>query len=280
MVALYNVLRLLPLPIASGLSGWLGRAIGPHLKRNARAVNNLRLIFPEMSEAERGAVIREMWDNLFRVVGEYPHLSDYAYGKARHRIEVIGADIVDRAIKSGRPIIFFAAHLANWEMSPIAATQYGIPLHLVYRPPNHPVAKGLIERIRISSGSALLPKGGRGARELIQEIKRNGRIGILVDQKFNEGISVPFLGHKAMTSSAVAELTLKYDAVTIPAQVERVNGCDFRVTVHEPLDFKQTGNRPQDIRAGTEWINEIVSGWIRKRPGQWLWLHRRWPESV
>jgi len=25
-------------------------------------------------------------------------------------------------------------------------------------------------------------------------------------------------------------------------------------------------------------LNRMLEGWIRERPGQWLWNHRRWPD--
>ena len=279
LLLLFGLFRILPVPWASTVGGAIGRNLGPLTKPTKRARHNLSFIFPERSEPEITGLLREMWDNLGRVMGEYPHLRDFAYGESRRRIELVGAANLEKARNAGRPVIFFSGHLANWEMSPIAATQHGAPLHLVYRAPNQPVARRLVEWIRTRSGSALLPKGRTGARDMVQEIKRNGRIGILVDQKLNEGIAVPFLDRPAMTSTAVAELSMKYEAITVPARVERLGGCNFRVTVYAPLTFERTGDRAHDVRVATEYINEIVGGWIRERPGQWLWLHRRWPES-
>jgi KDO2-lipid IV(A) lauroyltransferase len=31
-----------------------------------------------------------------------------------------------------------------------------------------------------------------------------------------------------------------------------------------------------DVDATTQAINDIIAGWIREHPGQWLWQHRRW----
>ena len=280
LLAVYNFLRLLPLPVASGFGGWFGRTIGPRLKRSARAVNNLRMVFPEMSEAEIAVIVREMWDNVFRVVGEYPHVPEYANGAARRRIHVTGYDIVRHVRDSGRPSIFFSGHLANWEISPLVAMQEGMHVHLIYRPPNNPIARMLLDRIREATGGTLLPKGTRGARGMIKAMKNNDVVGLMVDQKYNEGISVPFLGLDAMTSPALAELSLKYKAHAVPVRVERIGGCNFRVTVHEPLSFDRTGDRAADVRAATTQVNDVISEWIRERPGQWLWVHRRWPKSA
>jgi KDO2-lipid IV(A) lauroyltransferase len=43
------------------------------------------------------------------------------------------------------------------------------------------------------------------------------------------------------------------------------------------LDIRPTGDRHADVAAITTEVNRVIEGWIRARPGQWLWLHRRWP---
>ena len=279
LLALYNLMRLLPLPVASGFAGLVGRRVGPHLKRNARAMNNLRMVFPGRTEAELAAITREMWDNLFRIVGEYPHIPSYAHGKAKHRIHVSGADVVQRVRESGRPSIFFSGHIANWEISPLVAMQMGMHVNLIYRPPNDKMARLLLGRVRKSVGGTLLEKGTSGARGMVRAMRQNEVVGLLVDQKLNEGISVPFLGLDAMTSPALAELVLKYNAHAVPVRVERINGCEFAVTVNEPLTFERSGDHAADVFAATKQVNDVVGEWVRARPGQWLWLHRRWPGS-
>jgi hypothetical protein len=67
----------LPLDAASALGGFLGRSIGRHLGVSRQALRNLRLAMPEIGAVEGWRVIRGMWDNLGRVIAEYPHLDKY-----------------------------------------------------------------------------------------------------------------------------------------------------------------------------------------------------------
>src|SRR5687767_281053 len=67
VLALYGALRLLPMDWASGIGGWLGRLLGPRLGITRRARRNLRLVMPELSEAEIERIVGEMWDNLGRM---------------------------------------------------------------------------------------------------------------------------------------------------------------------------------------------------------------------
>lgn len=99
----------------------------------------------------------------------------------------------------------------------------------------------------------------------------------MVDQKLNNGIAVPFFGRDAMTAPALAQFALKYDCPVIPVRVERLSDANFRMTFYPALTIIPTEDREADVlRIMTE-VNAIMEGWIRERPAQWLWLHKRWP---
>src|SRR5689334_15501802 len=135
---LFGLFRLIPLQVASAIGGTIARAVGPRIGVTRRARKNLQRAFPEKSPAEIEAIIREVWENLGRVVAEYPHLSRIKAFTPDAVVEVRGTAIVEAARARGKPIIFFAGHLANWEVSAIAAKAFGVPLHLIYRPANNP----------------------------------------------------------------------------------------------------------------------------------------------
>jgi KDO2-lipid IV(A) lauroyltransferase len=108
-------------------------------------------------------------------------------------------------------------------------------------------------------------------------LKDNGGVCIMIDQKMNDGIPIPFFGMDAMTAPAIAQLALKFDCPVVPGYIERLGGARFRLTILPPLELPRTGNREEDIRLIMTRINATVEEWVRARPEQWLWLHRRWP---
>ena len=124
----------------------------------------------------------------------------------------------------------------------------------------------------------MLPKGHRAARGITDTMRRGGVLGMLVDQKTNNGIEATFFGRPAMTTQVPAVCALNYDCLLIPVQVERLKGARFRVTVHPPLAVQPTDDRAADMRTVTEAINAVVEAWVRQRPAQWMWLHRRWAD--
>jgi KDO2-lipid IV(A) lauroyltransferase len=274
VLALYGIFRLLPFDWASGIGGFLGRAFGPRLGISRRGRRNIRLVMPELGEAQVERIVVEMWDNLGRMAAEVPHINRLDPADGTGRLEILGTEHLPR-IKS-RGAVLFSGHLANWEVMGIAAARAGVDLAIVYRAANNPWIERLIQNLRPIE---MLPKGARGARAAVAALKSGRVIGLVVDQKMNDGIEVPFFGRPAMTAPAAVDLARKFDVPVHPIRIERLNGARFRVSVLPALDLPVTSDRHADLEQGMTRVNAVLEQWIRERPGQWLWLHRRWPES-
>jgi KDO2-lipid IV(A) lauroyltransferase len=271
------VFGLLPLDCASSIGGTLARMVGPRLGISKRARLNIARALPELSQAEITELVAAMWDNLGRVAAEYPHLHEIRVSEPGGRVETYGFEHVDRAVAAGRRTIIFSGHIANWEIGMLAAVQYGIPVAQIYRAANNPLVDRMITRFR-GTGGELIPKGTLAARCAIAVLRRGAHLTMLADQKMNDGIPAPFFGRTAMTSSALAALALRFDCDVLPARVERLGGARFRLTVFPPLALPRSGDHHADVAAVMTRVNQILEGWIRDRPGEWLWLHRRWPD--
>ncbi|MFP6734790.1 MAG: lauroyl acyltransferase [Rhodospirillales bacterium] len=274
---LYGLFALLPVDAASWLGGALGRLVGPHLGVTRNARRNLKRVFPEMQGAELERIISAMWDNLGRTAGEHPHLEKFDPYGAGSRVEVAGIEHMDALRDDGIAGIFFAGHLANWELPPLAGTKRGLVVHAVYRRANNPFFDTIVQKGRAVLGGDLFPKGSEGAKATLRALRRGDHMAMLVDQKMNDGISVPFLGLDAMTAPAVAQLAYRYECPLVPARVERLGGAHFRVTCYPPLEKPDSGDRQADIVALMGMVNATLGDWVRERPEQWLWIHNRWP---
>lgn len=272
--ALLAVVRALPVDAASGLGGGLARTIGPRLKVSEVARRNLARAFPEKSAADIEAIVREVWDNLGRVAGEFPHV-DYLID---NRVEVVGLEHVHRLRDDGRCGLFVASHFGNWELAGALAGREGFDLTVVYRAANNPWVEDLYRECRAKAGSKQIRKGSEGAREILAVLKAGGHIGMLVDQKMNDGIAVPFFGREAMTAPAAARFALKFRCPLVVFRVERLKGANFRITMLPPMDLPDTGDIHADTLTVMTRINAQIERWVRERPGQWLWLHKRWPD--
>lgn len=273
----FGVFGLLPLDWASAVGGALARWIGPRLGISKRARLNLAGALPELSEAAVSNIVAGMWDNLGRVAAEYPHLEKIRVFDPHGVVETHGFEHMDWAVAAGRRMIIFSGHIANWEIGMLAAVQYGISVAQIYRAANNPLVDRMITRFR-GTGGELIPKGTVAARRAIGVLRRGAHLTMLADQKMNDGIPVPFFGRTAMTSSALAALALRFDCDVLPARVERLGGARFRLTVFPALPLPRSGDHHADVATLMARVNQILEGWIRDRPEEWFWLHRRWPD--
>jgi KDO2-lipid IV(A) lauroyltransferase len=273
----FGAFGLLPLDWASAIGGALARTIGPRLGISKRARLNIRRALPELADHEIAKTIAQMWDNLGRVAAEYPHLRQIRVFEPGGRVETHGFEHMDRAVAAGRRMIIFSGHIANWEIGMLAAVQYGAEVAQIYRAANNPLIDRMITRFR-GTGGELIPKGSVGARRAIAVLRRGAHVTMLADQKMNDGIPVPFFGRPAMTASALAALALRFDCDVLPARVERLGGARFRLTVFPPLPLPRSGDHHADVATLMTRVNQTLEGWIRDRPQEWFWVHRRWPD--
>ena len=273
--ALIALCRALSVDAASNLGGALARGLGPRLALTRRAARHYARAFPEASDTEITDAMRGMWDNLGRTVFEYPNLTKIECYTG-NRVSVHGTEHIDALRDDGRAGIFFSGHMANWEIMPLSVAQRGCDISLVYRAANNPHVDQMILRARGAITHTHVPKGSIGARQIIRLIKEGRHIGMLVDQKLNSGIEVPFFGHPAMTAPAIAQLALKYDLPLVPAGIRRTYGANFEVRIHPPLEHPRTGDTAADVRTLMGTINTFLEDAIRADPPNWMWLHRRW----
>jgi Kdo2-lipid IVA lauroyltransferase/acyltransferase len=263
---------------ASAIGGWLGRTIGPRLGISRRALQNLRLAMPANSESENRRIVEGMWDNLGRSVAEFPHL-DAICATGSERVEIVNGENIASLRDAGRPAILFGGHFANWEVGPsIIHGLYGTSLLSVFRASNNPWADRVLRR-RMGARRAVA-KGADGGRDLLRHLHRGGHVAMLVDQKMNDGVAVPFFGHDAMTAPAIARLALRFNCPIVPVRVERLNGSHFRFTVLPPIELADRRDTADNVHATLTRINAVIENWIVGRPEQWLWLHRRWPREA
>lgn len=272
---------------ASALGGHVLRALGPWLPVSRIGRRNLELAFPDSDSSWREAVLRDAWENLGRTVMELPHLPRLPRrqpGEAGPGWELEGTENLPAG--EGR-VIFVSAHLANWETLPLAAQAMGLQMASLYRAPDNPLVDAVLRGMRRGGADQpLFPKGSRGARLLLKHLSEGKAAGLVVDQKLNEGVELPFLGQPAMTATGAAELALRFGCPLVPVRVERIGPCRFRAVVEPPLALpaaegaEPAGGRAAAAVALTQAINDRISAWIRARPGEWLWLHRRFPRAV
>ncbi len=273
----FGILRSLGPERASNLAGRVARTVGTRLPVSQVADRNLQAAFPDMAPDERKRVVAKVWDMIGRNVGELPHLAEIRETTGGPGWEIVGRENLPQG-----QAIFFSAHCGNWEMVLPIASQLGMAVSGFYRRPSNLVMDRIIRRQRMAAlgpGVAMFPKGAKGARLALAHVMAGGSLGLLVDQKMNDGIAAPFFGRPAMTAPAAAQFALRFGLPLVPIHVERIGPARVRMIVEPPLAVTRTGDRQADVLALTTAMNATIEGWVRADPGAWLWLHKRWPKA-
>ena len=260
---------------------WM-RRIGPWLPEHRTGRDNLAAAFPEKSEAERAAILSEVWANLGRIGAEFVHLDrlwDYDAGRPQSGRIDIEPKYVEGFAKmrdSGRPALVFAAHTGNWELPALAAAAHGMRGAALYRAQNIREIDRFIRGIRASNMGVLVPTTFDAPMRLANLLREGVSVGILVDQHFGQGVDVTFFGRTCKANPLIARLARQIECPIIGVRIVRVPGNRFRGEMTDPIEPARNADGQIDIAGTMQIITNVVEGWIREYPEQWLWLHRRW----
>jgi KDO2-lipid IV(A) lauroyltransferase len=282
-VALLRVLRFFPYDMTANAAGRFMRTVGPLLPEHKIGRAQLAAAFPEKTADQIDRILRGAWDNLGRVGADFAHLDrlwdyDAAHPDKPSRIEFDTASQARFAALAddGKPALIFAAHLANWELPAICAATYRLDSAVLYRRPNIAALNAWIEETRAAHMGQIIPTELDAPVKLAEALARGAHVGMLVDQYFARGVEVAFFGRKTTANPLIARLARHFDCPIHGTRIVRLPGNRFRAELSEAVAPVREAGGAIDIAGTMQAITNVVEGWIREHPEQWLWLHRRW----
>jgi len=272
-------LGMLPRRTARSIGAGITRfiyALLPRLQKTAQI--NLRIAFPECSEAQRHIIIRGMLRNLGRMAAEFARFPKYNRNNIEQIVVLDGHENFLKGQRRGKGVLYLTGHIGTWELSSFAHALYGFPLHYMARPIENSRIDALVNRYRSLSGNQPIFKN-ESARVTLKVLKEAGTIGILADQNTmpSEAIFVDFFGKAASTTTGIARLALHTDAAVVPGYAvwdERLGKYCLRF--EPPVELIRTGDSERDILENTQKFTKVLEDIIRKYPDQWVWVHGRW----
>jgi KDO2-lipid IV(A) lauroyltransferase len=249
---------------SSAFGAWLARTIGPMLPVNRIVEKNVRLAFPELDAAGHQAIVLGSWENLGRTACEYVHMDeiwDYdPTAETPGRIEVAGVEHFVKLLEDGKPALVFTAHLANWELPAVCAERYGLASAALYRTPNNRFIARKVLGLRAGSMGQLIASGPMAPFALAGAIERGEHVGLLVDQRFGRGPTVPFFGRPAPTNTLFARLARHFDCPVHGVRAIRLPGQRFRLELTDEIVLPRDQKGRVDVEAATALITSIVEG--------------------
>ncbi len=275
VILFFYIFKLFGLRISSFLGGCIFLLYSLMSKRNQLAKRNLTKAFPNYNKKEINNIIKKMWFHFGRIVGEYPHLNKLEIGVDKN-ITIENQENLINPLKSYSNCLFFSAHIGNWELTSHLLVKNGFKINFIYRAPNNKFVDKMLRKIRNDYGVDLIRKGNQGAKDCLRILnKKGGHIGMLIDQKMNDGVDSIFFNRKVKSPSAIAKFAIKFKCPIIPAVCIRESSTKFKVTYLKPIlpdKIINIGNETQIMN----YLNKYVENWVRKYPEQWIWFHNRW----
>jgi Kdo2-lipid IVA lauroyltransferase/acyltransferase len=265
---------------ASDFCGTVARRVGPWLPQHRIGQANLRAAFSDKDAAWIEATLRDAWENLGRVAGEYVHMAQIAMIDPDHpdvgRVRTENVPMFLALRDDGQPALCFSAHLANWELPAVAVADHDMPTAVVYRMPNNKAVAREITRIRAPLMGRLIRTRTQAAVEMAAALSAGEHLGMLVDQHFSRGVDVTFFGRRCKANPTIARLARRFDCPVVGVRVVRLPHHKFLIDGFGPYELPRDAQGEVDVAAATQMITDVIEGWVREHPGQYLWFHRRW----
>jgi KDO2-lipid IV(A) lauroyltransferase len=267
----FIIIKILGLNNSRKLFSLIFRKIGFIIKSKKIIYKNLdKALIPNKEN-----VIRSMWSNYGMTFVEYMFLKDFKYSNLH--INISGEEILDEINKKMKPVIFVSGHFANFELMSMELNKHKVNLATVYRPLNNLFLNPFMEFIRrkyICQNQ--IKKGIAGIREIINSLKKNQSIALMVDQRVGEGKRFNFFNYGAHTTSLPAQLALKNNLDIVPIYISRKKENKFEMQIYKPIETSKIIDTEANRNKITLSLNKIIEEMILRDPGQWIWTHNRW----
>jgi len=278
IISLFAIFKIIGLKNASNLGSVLGRFVGPLFRSKQIIKQNIKTALGKIDKKDETMIINSMWSNIGRTFAEYVFLKDFKFNRTGFdHMKINGINYLEEIKKNNETVIFYSCHFANFELMAMELDKFGIKCAAIYRPLNNFFLNPLMEYLRMKYICPnQIPKGRMGMREIIGKIKDGYSIALMVDQRVSEGARTLFFNKLAHTTTIPAQLSLKYNCKLVPISIERKDGTNFEINIHEPYKIEKTGNDDDDTKNITLKINQTVEKMIIKNPKQWIWSHNRW----
>lgn len=275
---LFTSLALLPFPVLYCISDGLKVILSRVMKYRRKVIRmNLRNSFPEMSEAQLLEIEKDFYSQFADNIVETAKLLHMSDRQADERIKVEGGEIVDRLIDEGHPVVLYLGHYANWEYVPGIVRKFTRPqlCAQVYKPLRDKAFDRLMLKVR-SRFNPVSVKQEKVFRTMLgwYRDKVPFIIGFIADHRSNSSVShhsTTFLGQHTHFNPGGEEIGNRINAAYLYLDVEKTGRGHYKFTVKPIVPSSLDGDSPYTRR-----YIEMLEETIRRRPGLWLWSHRRW----
>jgi len=274
------MVRPLPMTTVLGAGALLGRAFHFFDRSHRRlALQNLEAAFPGRPARERAAIARDMFAHFGRLLTVLLKFSTMRPDEMLACVEFEGEERVRAAHAPGKGVLLFTGHFGYWEINALVHALELHPMSVLARPLDNPLLHDLLERVRGRTGNSVIYRKG-ALRRVLRALASNQAVAVLIDQHIQtaDAVYVDFFNRPAATTSALAALALRTGAPVIPVFALPLPGGRFRMVYEHAVDPPRADD-PDALRDFTQRCTDVLEMYVRRYPGLWLWMHRRWRDA-
>jgi KDO2-lipid IV(A) lauroyltransferase len=227
--------------------------------------------------AEAVGLARRMYEHLGTMLAEFPRLPRLRgagldacvdWGEVPQRAQAL--------LAAGRGAIYVSGHIGNWEAGGAAFAARGLSVGAIARPLDNRFLDRWVRSVRQTNGQVIWDKWG-ALRSALRTLKEGRGFGILMDQDGGkDGVPTTFFGRPCSTWPTAAELARRTGAPLVAAALQRTAPMRFEAVMGEPFHARPDAEPAAETARLLQRCNDELEALIRRRPEQWLWLHRRW----
>ncbi len=275
------VVRALPLRLMQAVSARFARAIFRLGGRRTRwALTNLRIAYPQESDERLRAIGAESYAHMAWNMIDWIRADHWGPAELEQHFSVSGLEHVQEALAPGKGALSLSLHLGNFELGGRAFGVFGIPTSVVARPMRNALLYDSVVRKRAEADIETIAHRD-AVRPMLRALRKGRAVFVLNDQysRRSRGVFVPLFGARCSTAAGVATLALRTGAPVIPVYVVRDEPDHHTIYFQPAVAAESTGDRTADVEKLTARYNDVLEGFIRKYPEQWIWNHRRFRHS-
>lgn len=263
----------------------IGRA-GYRLDRRhrERAGYNVRRSFPQWSQQRCDRTVERMFEHVAQLAVEVCHTPRLLHLDtwARHvQLGTIAPAL--RRLIAGEPAVLLTGHLGNWEVLGYLLATLGLRIEALARPIDNPLVNDWLLGIRQKRGLNIITKFDATDR-MLAVLGNGGTLAFIADQNAgSRGLFVPFFGRLASSYKSIGLLAMRKEVPIICGYAHRLPpadglGPDFRyeLGVADTIRPEDWADQPDPLFYITARYNNAIEQMVRRRPEQYLWMHRRW----
>ena len=272
---LFFIFKIIGYKNASRLGSKIGSFFGKLIRSDKIIKKNVEIIEKNsnISLGDKDEIVKEVFSNYGRILSEYVFLSEFKNGNLRKYIDIKGGEYLKEIKSKNKRVIFISGHFSNFELMAMFINDAGVNLSAIYRPLNNFFLNKIMERIRLKHiCKNQIKKGIGGMRKLLNFLKNNYSVALMIDQRVSEGVKTDLFGYPAYTTTIPGQIIKKYDCEIVPVYIERYDEIKFKLNIEKP--FKLNSNL--SIDEITLELNKILEKMILNNPSQWILTHNRW----